>query len=629
MAGELTVVDLDFDKIKDNLKTFLKNQSYLTDYDFEGSALSILMDMLAYDTHYKAYLANMVINERFIDTAVKRSSVISHAKTLGYVPRSVSAARATVNVTVYGISQDYTMAIDKYTPFSCAINGTDYTFVTTKSYVTIPSGEYNAYTFNDVQLYEGTPLTYNYVVPSSEVGQLFKIPAANVDTTTLTIVVQTSATDTSSSVYTYADSISLLNSNSKVYYIEEGTDGFFYVYFGDNILGKGIEAGNIIKMSYVVSSGDFANTSSMYAQVFSLTGSINGYSSSNVVVEVVSTSSGGSAKQDIDEIRFIAPKNYSAQGRTVTVDDFKSLLIKDFPEIDSISVWGGEDNIPPIYGKVFLAVKPKNGYSLSSTTKDYITQYLRKKSIVSIQPVFVDPAFTFVTVDSNIKYKSNLTVKDSATIAATARTAIQTFFANSLQQFDKKLYISKLQSAIDTIDPSIMGNTIVLGLQKRIEPIISLSSSYSLYFNNKITPYSVQSSAFNILYGTSTATVAIKDVPDTTPPDNNGTGTLVMFNVLNNTIIDKNVGTVNYATGFVNIKNLLVVGYPSTMIYDVRVNCSIQEQLTEISNSVSSQPSITATMPIPMQNQILMLDDSTAVSGYYVQNGLSVTATPI
>ena len=226
-GGNLRVVELDFDQIKDNLKNFLRNQDYFTDFDFEGSAMSIMLDLLAYDTHYKAYLANMAINERFIDTSVKRASVISHAKQLGYVPRSAKSAMALVNITVYGVRLDYTMSIDKYTPFSATIGDKTYTFVTTKAYTTTPSGEYNAYTFNNVELYEGVPIAYEYTAAGYQ-SEHFKIPAFMVDTSTLIVNVQTSETDTTTKTYKYADSVSLLTPNDEVYFIEEGVDERYF-----------------------------------------------------------------------------------------------------------------------------------------------------------------------------------------------------------------------------------------------------------------------------------------------------------------------------------------------------------------------------------------------------------------
>lgn len=629
MAGDLRVVELDFDPIKENLKTFLKGQSYYTDYDFDGSAMSIVLDLLAYDTHYKAFLANMVINERFIDTAVKRASVVSHAKPLGFVPRSVRAARARVNVTVYGTSPTYTLGIGKYTTFSSDINGTKYNFVTTKPYTTTPSGEFNAYTFSNVDIYEGIPVTYSHVVPQDGARSLYKIPAANVDTTTLTVVVQNSASDTTSNVYTYADSVSMVSSTDLVYYLEEGTDGFFHVYFGDDVLGKSVSAGNIIKLSYIVSSGSAANTSDLYDQSFTLTGVIGGFGSANTIIEVTSPSSGGDEKQSIDDIRFLASKNYSAQGKAVSPTDYKTLLKNNFPEIDSITVWGGEDNLPPIYGKVFISIKPKNGFVLTNTMKEYFSAYLKKLNIVTIRFEFVDPDFTYVRVTNNIKFDSDLTTKDSANIESLATGVIMNFFNNTLQQFAKELYISKLQSAVDKIDTSILGNTITIGLQKRIEPVLGLSSSYTKYFNNPITPYSVLSTAFNVLAPSEgNATVAIKDIPDVTPPDPSGTGTLVLFDTTTNTVVNYHIGTVNYATGAVTITSLLVTGFPSTAIYDIRVNCTPQQEVDIISSSNNAYSSTAAYVPVAMQNQILMLDDSIAVPTYYLYNGVSVTATP-
>lgn len=628
--ADLRVAELDFDQIKENLKGFLKGQEYFTDYDFEGSALSILLDVLAYDTHYKAYLANMVINERFLDTSIKRASVVSHAKTLGYVPRSARAAKAIINVTVYGVSSDYTMSIDKYTPFICDVDGQSFTFVTTKAYTTTPSGEFNSYQFNDIEVFEGTPLSYNYLVSSSDVSQTFKLPAMGIDTTTLNVVVQNSSNDTRSTVYSYADSVSVLSPTDTVYFIQEGMDGYYYVHFGDGTLGKPIEAGNIVKFNYLTTNGSSTNTSSISSQVFYLYGDINGYTSSNVIIETVVPSTGGADKESMDKIRFLAPKNYSAQGRTITAEDYKTLLTKDFPEIDSLSVWGGEDNVPPIYGKVFLAVKPINGYVLNPTSKDYIREYLKKTSVVSIQYEFVDPDFTFITINANVKFDSNKTNMDSAQISTITQTAIKSYFTSSLQQFDKSLYISKLHGVIDKLDDSILGNTISIGLQKRIEPVFSLSSSYTLYFNNKITPYTLYTSAFNTYVGTTLYTCAIKDVADTTPPDLNGTGTLVVYDISTGKTLINKIGTVNYSTGEVTITNFSINSYPSLFLYDIRVNVTPQASIDEIANSITiSDPVKNATIPLAMRNQILMLDDSTSVSGYNIGNGLTVTATPV
>lgn len=626
--SDLRVVELDFDPIKENLKKFLQGQEYFTDYDFEGSAMSILLDLLAYDTHYKAYIANMVINERFLDTSVKRASVVSHSKTLGYLPRSYRSAKAVVNVTVYGVSTEYTMTLDKYTQFSCDINGESFTFVTLKSYSAIPSSD-NTYKFENVELYEGSVISFDHVATQSGTGQMFMIPALNVDTSTLSVVVQKSNTDTTVNAYSYADSVSVVKSTDLVYYLEENADGYYYVYFGDDNLGKSISSGNIIKLTYLVTKGSAANTNEMYSQVFKLSGNIGGYFDGNAIVELVSSSNGGAEKQDINEIRFNAPKNYSAQGRAVTLEDFKSLLIKDFPIIDSITTWGGEDNVPPIYGKVFLSIKPKNGYTLDNTTKDNITQYLRKKTIVTIQSEFVDPEFTFVSINNNIKFNSNLTNKDSNQIEKLASDAIKYFFTESLQRFDKKLYISKLQSAIDSLDRSILGNTIVVGLQKRFDPVFGLTSSYKLYFNNRIVPYSVSSSTFTVMTSSGAMAVILKDVSLENPPNPEGVGKLIMINPVTNQTISDNIGSVNYATGFIEIKSLNVIGYPSKYLYDVRVNCRPQSHIDEISNTIVTNIKTEASIPIPMQNQILMLDDSVAIPEFYMGSGLTVVAEPI
>jgi hypothetical protein len=520
------------------------------------------------------------------------------------------------------------MTLDRFTPFRTTIGGQTYTFVTINKYSAIPSGQFNAYEFNNVVLYEGTPNTFTHAVVEPSSRTLYKIPALGVDLNTLQVSVQKSSSDTSTDVYHYADSVAVLTPLDRVFFVQEHYDGFYYIYFGDDVLGKKLDVGNIIKMTYLVTNGINANTGPFFNQTFNVEGQIAGYGQDNVIIETINSSGGGSSRQNTDDIRFLASKNYSAQGRTVTAEDFKTMITKEFPEVESLSVWGGESNVPPIYGKVFISAKPRNGFNLDSMTKQRISDYLDRHSIVSIKSEFVEPDYIFLTVDCEVKYSESKTLKDSKTIESEVETTIRTFFDQTLKQFDKSMYVSKMHSMIDATNGAILGNNIILGLQKRIEPIFGFSTTHDLYFNNKISPYSVISSEFNMYSSTGeVATVYIKDAPDDVVPNINGDGKLVAYE-RNGTLI-ANIGTVSYGTGQMTLRNLVIAGYPSLTLYDIRVNCKPQEQIDVIHNTIIGVVPSYASIPVPMRNQILMLDDSISNAQFKVKSGLSVTAIPL
>ena len=326
--GKIEITDLDFDAVKSNFKTFLSQQNGFTDYNFEGSGMSVLMDLLAYNTHYLAFHANMLANEMFLDTSLTRASAVSHAKSLGYTPSSVKASKAIVTITVSGVPTTQTsLTLAAGTTFSTSVNDISYTFVTDSDHTA--TSDNGVFTFLDIAIYEGSRISFQYVVNTSDLEQQFVIPSANADTSTLLVRVQNSSTDTTTTTYTLNTDYTSLNSTSTKYFLQEVEDGRFEIYFGDGITGKSLSNGNIVLLDYVVTNGNDADGASS----FTATSTVGGYS--NVTVLATSNASGGSPSESVDSIKFNAPLKYSAQGRAVTPDDYKSIVPTVYSNIKS------------------------------------------------------------------------------------------------------------------------------------------------------------------------------------------------------------------------------------------------------------------------------------------------------
>ena len=348
MATKLDISQLDFDGIKDNLKTFLKQQDEFTDYDFEGSGMNILLDVLAYNTHYLGFNANMLANEMYLDSADQRSSVVSLAKQVGYTPRSASSSKATIDVLVNnGSGASITMA--RGTKFTTTVDGTNYSFVNNADVSISPVD--GVYKFSNLDIFEGTFLNFKYTANTSDTDQRFIIPNDNVDTTTLTVKVQESTSDSTTNTYTLAQGITGLDSTSKVYFLQEVENGRFEVYFGDGVLGKAIADGNIVILDYVTCNRDEPNG----ATTFALSGNVGGFT--NVTITTVSNASNGDGPETIESIKYNAPRDYTSQDRAVTADDYKVLVKSLYANAQSVQVYGGEDAAVPDYGKGYFSFK--------------------------------------------------------------------------------------------------------------------------------------------------------------------------------------------------------------------------------------------------------------------------------
>lgn len=474
----LQITNLDFGGIKASLKSFLSQQDTLKDYNFDGSALSVLVDLLAYNTQYNAYYLNMVANEMFLDSAIQRSSVVSHAKLLNYVPQSAVAPKATVHITVNNVTTS-TLTLPKFTPFiSEAINDVNYTFLTTDS--TTVNVTANTATFTDVIISQGIASSYSFTYNSTtNPKQLFEIPDSAIDTSTLIVSVQESSSNTASVTYNLSTNYIDLAPSSTVYFLEEGMNGKYNIYFGDGLLGKSLVNGNIVNLTYITTSG----TSAFGANSFTAMSSIGGFS--NTVVTSITSATNGADKETIESIKYTAPKAYAAQGRAVTKEDYIYLIQNNSSNlpIDSVSVWGGEENTPPVYGQIFCAVKPSGGFTLTPTQKErLISEVIKPISVLTVTPTIVDPDYTFVKINTNVLYDPKKTTLTGGQIKGQVINQINQFTSSTLNTFNSVFKLPELISFIQSADTSIITNECSIRLQKKFYPKLNSRATYIFDF---------------------------------------------------------------------------------------------------------------------------------------------------
>ena len=477
----LRVSEVDFDTIKTNLKTFLRNQSEFQDFDFDGAGMSVLIDLLAYNTHYMAYYLNMVSNEMFLDTAQLRSSIISNAKLVNYVPDSPHGAETKLNITVTPSqteSNTSLVVLDRYTKFlGTDIDGVNHPFVTIES--TSAAKSNGVFAFSNVTIKQGDVVSLQYLMTTDNEKRAFTIPSSNVDTSTLMVVVQESSSNTMASEWVLADDLTELTSNSKVYFVEETPAGDYSVYFGDGRIGAKPKVGNIITATYINTVGSAANKIGR----FNIVDAVGGLFTDNVRITATSSSYGGSDKESLDQVRFRAPYFYTAQNRAVTKNDYETLILKDYENIDSVAVWGGEENDPPIYGKVFISLKTKDNYFLTNVEKEAIKdQLIKTRNILTVVPEIIDPSYTFILVRGKVYYNSTVTSQTADSLAAFVRAAIEDYKNDEIDSFNSTFKKSKLQNYIETSDSSITGSDIKYLLQKRITLTLNQKKNYEIEF---------------------------------------------------------------------------------------------------------------------------------------------------
>lgn len=576
--------ELDFETIKANLKTFLSGQDQFKDYDFEGAGLNIIMDLLAYNTHYNALYTNLAVNESFLDSASKRSSVVSRAKEVGYIPRSATGAKAYVNITVSSTtSSPATLTIPGYSQFATVINGTSYTFYNTEAVTAFLIS--SKYTFNNVELVEGSPLNYSYTVAD---GVQYILPNKDIDLNTLSVRVQDNAASGTFSTFVRSEDILNLDGTSQVYFVKEIEGQLYELEFGNDTVGKALAAGNVVNMRYMITNKDMANG----ARIFSYNGStlLGGV----VQVTTLTPAFGGQDIEDIETIRYNAPRAYTAQSRAVTVDDYKSLIYRKFPEADAVNVWGGEDNIPAQYGKVFIAIKPKTTAILTDNQKYYIkNSILKPGNVVSITPELVDPIYINVYVNTAVYYNPRRTNKSATELADVVTQAIRDYNTAHLNSFNGVLKFSKLTSAIDNSEDSIVSNITTLSLHREVIPYYNVEANYEVNLGNPIycagvPEQAILSTGFYV-YGIPDI-VYLEDLPISKT-----TGILRLFSVnadgTNNYI--KNYGTIenpsiDYATGTIKIPGLYVTGIDLNNTSSQTTYSGFELQIKPQSNDVIS-----------------------------------------
>ena len=607
------LAELDFDDIKVNLKQFLTNYRdkddnlIFKDYDFDASSLSILIDLLSYNTHYNAYLANMVANEMFLDSVVKRESAVSIAKHLGYTPLSYRSARARVTFTIPNpVGAPATLTLPKFASFTTTINGILYSFSNLDSVTIKPTN--GEYTFTDIEIVEGVPLSYTYRVDVSGPGEKYTIPNKNIDTTTIRVTVQNSYADLTTTTYTLADNLEGASATSRIFYLEENPTGYYEIYFGDGVLGKKLSSGNLVRIEYLVSNGSDCNVSNDIEQSFSLGTQVGGVTLPSTII-ASSNSTGGDVADTIEEIKFKAPRFLSSFNRAVTANDYKAIIEANYPLVESISVWGGEENVPPLYGKVIISLKPYSGFTISTELKNKIKQdILADKKMMTIIPEFVDPNYLYIGLDTKVKYDPKNSRYTENEIGILVRGKINEYFSTELQKFDKDFVYSKLSKNIDSVDQSIIGNVSSFKLQKRITPTINVVNSYSgpntIKYANKITSGTIQSTAFYYNINSEIKAVYLKDSYVTTT-----TGEIDLIDFYSDKKLTSAVGTIDYTNGIISFPELKPAGFIENT-KDIRIYAKMDE--LDISST---------------KDLILVIDDSTLDSSSGRTSGLTVTVS--
>ena len=608
----LRVTELDFDDIKDNLKIFLKDQTQFKDYDFEGSGMNVLLDTLAYNTHYLAFNANMFANEMFLDSSSLRSSAVSHAKALGYEVTSARAPTATLNINLSTTAATKTMPAG--TAFTSTVDGTSYQFVTISDITSTNTG--NNVPFDSVTVYEGTYVTAKFVVDTSDVDQRFILADPRSDTSTLVVKVQNSTTDTTTTSYTKAVDITQLSASSTVYYLQEVETGRYEVYFGDGVVSQAVSDGNIVQLQYVITNKTEANG----AASFSSPTSIDGVT--NITVTTVTAATGGAEPETIQSIKLNAPLDYASQGRAVTTKDYEVYVKRLFPNTQAVSVWGGEDgsydsstgvSSTPEYGKVFISVKSTTGVDLTSAQKTNLETALAPYKVASITPVVVDAETTSLILGITIMYDSSATTYTASQIASLVSTTVSNYNDNDLQTFNTPFRHSKLLGLIDNTDTSILNSVATVTMAKFFTPTLSTSTDYRINFNNKFyNPHSGHNaSAGGIVASTG---FYLNSVTTTTYFfDDDGVGNLRIYSLVAGvrTYLNSTAGTVDYTNGLVTIGAVTITG-----VGEVDDDISSQIRITAIPNSYDITP---------VRNQILEIDlvnttydgsvDTTAATG--------------
>tara|TARA_R110002074_G_scaffold116833_4_gene248342 strand:+ start:5968 stop:7758 length:1791 start_codon:yes stop_codon:yes gene_type:complete len=587
----LNVANVDFTSIKSNLKTYLGAQNLFKDYDFDGSNLSVMLDVLAYNTYMNNFYLNMVAGESFLDSAQLRDSVVSHAKTLNYLPGSYTSSRALVDLQLYPSDTPASITIPKYTAFTSKVESNTYTFTTDEG-ITIAADSEGNYKTAGLTILEGEIVTELFQVNTSNTAQRYVLSNKEVDVDSLVLTVTSSTTDLSNSQWTKALTTIGIDGGSNTYFVVPAENETYEVQFGDDVLGRAVSHGNVIEARYRKAAANNADG----ATSFTLSGDIQGYS--NVVVSTSSKSTGGGYAETIESIKFNAPKSVTVQDRLVTVGDYQTLLKQEFNDIEALNVYGGEELSPPLFGKVIVAVDLKNADGVSVQRKNEIEKFIKLRAPLSISPKVVQPEFLFVDVITEVIYNPNVTVKSDSEINTAVKVALDNFMASNINKFDATLRMSKLTNAVDLSDASILNNNATFRLQKTLIPSLGKNTSFTLDFDNAIYREIPLSNVFvdGSAPVTSSTFTYISRVGCFLRDNGSGVIQVVQDSSGKVEVVETSIGTVDYDTGKVQITDLNVSAYSGT---GITLNAIPSNQTLKSSKNIilkyNDTPSITVT----------------------------------
>jgi len=550
----INLVNLDFTSLKESLKTYLKTQNTFKDYDFEGSNINVLLDVLSYNTYMNTFYLNMIGNEMFLDSAQLRESVISRAKELNYTPRSFKSARATVTLTIQTDGSVASVTMPKGTTFNARIGSNTFTFSTDENKVI--SGANSTFISDEIVIYEGQYVNDTFTVNNSDTSQRFILSNPTIDTASLTVTV---IEDNGAEILSYLKATSLFDkqSNSQIFFVQGAENDKYEILFGDGVLGRKPKDNSIAVCEYRICKGELPNG----AFKFTSDGAIQTFS--NVAVTTVSAAAQGAIHESIESVKFNAPRYFTTQERAITAEDYRNLLLLNFPEINAVSVYGGEEAIPPVFGKVFIAIDLKNVDGVPNIRKQQYYNFIKPRSSLSIDPVFIDPDFMYVDMVSTVRYNLNTTALNSESLKQLILTAIQDYNGAFLDDFNTTLRYSNLIKTIDSVDRSILSNDTIIRPIRVVLPEIGIEKNYDIDFaqeleNNfadlkKTHPSSYISTIESTNFVVQNKLVSLKD-------DGKGNITTITLDGTNNVVVNI-VGTVDYETGKIQLQKLNITQY--------------------------------------------------------------------
>ena len=562
MAANSSVIltQLDFDSHRASLKAFLKQQAEFKDYNFDGSSIGVLLDVMSYNTYLNNFYLNMVGNEMFLDSAVLRDSVVSHAKELNYVPRSFTSAVANLNLTV--ASTDPTkrsIVVPKGTSFITRVNDKSFSFVTQENLVVTSSN--STFSISDVQVYEGSYVSETYVI-NYDKSLVYKINNLNADISSIVVTV---LEDNGANSYQYNRATSLFGygASSKIFFVQPAIGDLYEIVFGDGVIGRKPKDNSVIIIEYRICNGELPNGANKFTNASRIDGE------ADITVVIGSAASGGAVAETLESIKYNAPRAFTAQERAVTSEDYENILKANYPEINAVVAYGGETANPPQYGRIFLSIDLKDIDGLPRSKTDEYKKFLRTRSSVSLETIFVSPDYVYLKVNSTIKYNINTTIKNPEDIKTIVISSILDYTTNNLNNFNKTLRYSRLINTIDLADPAIISNETEIEYVKYFTPLFNVSQNITCDFRASLIPTVPELSDFHPIidaHAISSTPFTYAGTPNCVLEDNGEGIVRVVVPVGANHRVVESIGTVDYETGSVILKNFKISNYQGSSL---------------------------------------------------------------